>query len=136
MVGTEKGDGMKNTTLFIIDDEKGIRMMLKEVFKRSGYNVFTYSNPLDAKVAINEKKPAIILVDYRIPEMKGDQFVHEIREEGWRIPVILMTGTDKEEMHNIVRTGEIVEIIEKPFNIADIVQIVEKNLCDFANISE
>nr|WP_289037770.1 response regulator [uncultured Allobacillus sp.] len=127
---------MKNTTLFIIDDEKGIRMMLKEVFKRSGYNVFTYSNPLDAKVAINEKKPAIILVDYRIPEMKGDQFVHEIREEGWRIPVILMTGTDKEEMHNIVRTGEIVEIIEKPFNIADIVQIVEKNLCDFANISE
>ncbi|TSJ63510.1 response regulator [Allobacillus salarius] len=136
MVGTEKGDGMKNTTLFIIDDEKGIRMMLKEVFARSGYNVFTYSNPLDAKVAINEKKPAIILVDYRIPEMKGDQFVHEIREEGWRIPVILMTGTDKEEMHNIVRTGEIVEIIEKPFNIADIVQIVEKNLCDLANISE
>ncbi|MFC0013955.1 MULTISPECIES: response regulator [Allobacillus] len=127
---------MKNTTLFIIDDEKGIRMMLKEVFARSGYNVFTYSNPLDAKVAINEKKPAIILVDYRIPEMKGDQFVHEIREEGWRIPVILMTGTDKEEMHNIVRTGEIVEIIEKPFNIADIVQIVEKNLCDLANISE
>ncbi|MBR7554071.1 response regulator [Allobacillus sp. GCM10007491] len=127
---------MKNTTLFIIDDEKGIRMMLKEVFARSGYNVFTYSNPLDAKVAINEKKPAIILVDYRIPEMKGDQFAHEIREEGWKIPVILMTGTDKEEMHNIVRTGEIVEIVEKPFNIVDIVQIVEKNLYDFVNISE
>lgn len=136
MVGTEKGDGMKNTTLFIIDDEKGIRIMLKEVFERTGYNVFTYANPFDAKMAINEKNPALILVDYRIPEMKGDQFAHVIQEEGFRIPVILMSGADKEEMHDKIHSDAIVEIVEKPFNILDIIQIVEQNLYDFVNISE
>lgn len=83
-----------------------------------------------------EKNPALILVDYRIPEMKGDQFAHVIQEEGFRIPVILMSGADKEEMHDKIHSDAIVEIVEKPFNILDIIQIVEQNLYDFVNISE
>lgn len=126
---------MRKKTLFVIDDEKGIRVLLKEVFERSGFNLITYENATDAIDALQEKKPDIILVDYWIEGMRGDQFAQQISNDGYIIPVILMSGMSKAELANKINQGTVSAIIEKPFNITEMVEVVNSLLTEHANNS-
>ncbi len=119
---------MQDRTLFVIDDENGIRVLLKEVFGRSGFNVHVFEDPIEAHHALTEIHPDVVLIDYRIPKMRGDQFAEIVQQEGHYFPIILMTGDSKSVVERQITTKAITEIIEKPFNITDVVQTVNHTL--------
>ena len=60
---------MKN--LLIIDDQKGIRLLLNEVFSMEYYKVFQAANGVEALEILNKQTIDCILLDMRIPGMNG-----------------------------------------------------------------
>lgn len=80
-------------TLLIVDDEKHIRMLYEEEFKDEGYTVLTASNGLEA-LGVIEQHPEIdlVLLDIKMPEMDGSEFLRRIRQFNKDLPILISTA--------------------------------------------
>ena len=81
-------------TLLIIDDEKHIRLLYEEEFKDEGYKILTASNGREGLDVFKHHQEEIdlILLDIKMPEMDGAEFLREIREVNTTIPILISTA--------------------------------------------
>ena len=80
-------------TLLIVDDEKHIRLLYEEEFTDEGYNVLTASNGLEALEAIeNHSEIDLVLLDIKMPEMDGSEFLRRIRQFNKDLPILISTA--------------------------------------------
>ena len=80
-------------TLLIVDDEKHIRFLYEEEFTDDGYQVLTAANGLEA-LEVVEQHPEIdlVLLDIRMPEMDGSEFLRRIRQFKQDLPILISTA--------------------------------------------
>ena len=80
-------------TLLIVDDEKHIRFLYEEEFTDEGYNVLTASNGLEALDVIGQHAEIdLILLDIKMPEMDGAEFLRRIRQVHQNLPILISTA--------------------------------------------
>ena len=78
--------------ILIVDDEYGIREVIKEYCVNEGYHTYEAENGLDAINILNKVKNIdIIILDIMMPKMDGYTALSEIRKE-YNIPVFVMNG--------------------------------------------
>ena len=81
--------------LLIVDDEPGIRMLLKDYFEMTGYETWTAENGREA-VELAKKQPDLILLDINLPDLDGMSVCRKIREEV-RCPILFLTAKIEEQ---------------------------------------
>ena len=117
--------------ILIIDDEKLITMTLKRLLTKEGYHV---TPALSGKAAIKQIEQSdfdMIIADIKMPEMDGIETVKKIREiltaSGRKlIPEIFITGYASDENFQEAQRLNVVDYVEKPFDIKSLMQAVEK----------
>ncbi|HFD40475.1 MAG TPA: response regulator, partial [Anaerolineae bacterium] len=73
---------MDAETILIVDDNKEIVTILRDVLKSQGYRVLhAYNGRQGLRMAL-EKQPDLILLDWNLPELSGFQVLHALRERG------------------------------------------------------
>lgn len=82
---------MEKKTL-LVDDEPGILKVLSISLADRGYRVFTAENGEEALQIFEEKRPAIVLTDIKMPGMDGIDLLRKIKEESPDTEVIMITG--------------------------------------------
>ncbi len=84
---------MKKTILIADDDEKSVKL-LRDVLQASGYSVATARDGRQAIVFTRERKPALILMDIRMPVLDGIASMMELRTDPKteKIPIIAITA--------------------------------------------
>jgi signal transduction histidine kinase len=82
---------MKKKTL-LVDDEPGILKVLSISLADRGYCVFTAESGEQALKIFEEKRPAIVLTDIKMPGMDGIDLLRKIKEESPNTEVIMVTG--------------------------------------------
>lgn len=115
----------------VIDDSRAIRMILGRTLTRFGYEVVSAANGREALDLIHDNglDPAVVLVDWNMPEMNGLDFVKRLRAEPRYKSVPLMmvtTETEIEQMYRALEAGAD-EYVMKPFTddvIADKLRIL------------
>lgn len=80
--------------VLIIDDDPGIRRMLRLALETEGFEVATAANGLDGLEHVRMQPPDVIVLDLRMPVMDGQTFFHQLREKGYGTPVIVLTAFD------------------------------------------
>ena len=80
-------------TVLCIDDEEMIRLSIGDYLEDSGYIVFKAENGKAGLEIFREKKPDIVLVDLRMPEVDGLEVLSTVRKDDPEIPVIVVSGT-------------------------------------------
>ncbi len=103
--------------LLFVDDEAEICNMVAAYLERRGIQVTTHSNAHDAIAAIRENPQIwdLVVSDYTMPGMTGDQLagsVHKIRPD---LPIILVTGAGDATARNLDSNPNILGTITKPF---------------------
>jgi len=78
-----------------VDDESGVRLLLKLDLTAQGFRVITAATPSEALAEIESKRPDLILLDVLMPEMTGFELLREVRER-WHTPVIFLTAKDRD----------------------------------------
>ena len=78
--------------LFIVDDEKHIRLLYREVFQDEGYNVIEAEGGDGLVDRIKKEKPDLIILDIKMAEHNGLDLLQEIRTHFNELPVILSSA--------------------------------------------
>ena len=82
-------------TALLVDDDKDIVFLLRELMLREGFIVHTAENGRDAKEFIENSKPVdIAVIDLMLPYVSGMELVTCVRDNPrWKnVPVIMLTG--------------------------------------------
>lgn len=104
--------------LLIVDDEPGIRMLLKDYFELQGYEVAAAENGMAAISAISQN-PDLILLDVNLPDLDGFQVCRAIREHV-ACPILFLTAKVEEQdrIQGLMLGGD--DYILKPFSIEEL----------------
>jgi len=78
--------------IFVVDDERIIRVTLADDLREAGHQVMEFSNAGAALAFFKEVEPDIVITDLKMPGINGIEFLKKIKEYNSDIQVILMTG--------------------------------------------
>jgi len=78
--------------IYVVDDERIIRVSLADELRDAGYEVFEFSNAISALMQLKTIVPDIILTDLKMPDMDGIEFLKKIKKFNPHIYVVLMTA--------------------------------------------
>ena len=100
----------------IVDDEKDMRLSIKQWLALSGYDTESFANAADALSTIGPDYRGIVISDIRMPGMDGMQFLRALMSRDSALPVIMITGHGDVPMAvEAMRLGAY-DFLEKPFN--------------------
>ena len=85
-------DIVKNINVLLVDDDKDYLTLTSAFFRQAGYNIETAENGIVALEKLKEKNYQILLIDYYMPDMTGEDVIKKIREFDEEIIIILQTG--------------------------------------------
>jgi len=80
------------TKVIIIDDEEDIRIVLKEIFLRAGFEVEVASNGNDGMSLLRENGADLVITDIIMPGSDGVETAYDIRMEFPQTKIIVMSG--------------------------------------------
>ena len=83
------------TRILIVDDDAEIRLLLKELLSRAGFQVTEAGDGRSALRQLFETPPALVILDVTMPEMDGYQTLERIRDLS-DVPVIMLTARTQE----------------------------------------
>ncbi len=114
-------------TLLIVDDELGIRELLRECLEDEGYSVRLAENALEADKLVKEHKFDLILMDVWLPDMDGVSLFKRFLSNGISTPVIMMSGhASITSALEAIRIGAR-DFLEKPLSLSKLLPLVEKH---------
>ena len=88
----EKIENNSNYKIIAVDDEDGILDSLSIFLKRSGYSFTGVTDPVEAIERIKAEHFDILLLDFIMTPLHGDQVVEEIRKFNKELYILLLTG--------------------------------------------
>ncbi len=114
--------------ILIIDDEKDVCESLKKLLSQSGYNVNIITKPKRTLQELKKKNYHLIILDLKMPEIKGENLLSEIRKINSDILVIILTAYPS--LDSAVKTlkDDAFDYIKKPFKINELREVVRKAL--------
>ena len=106
------------TTIYYVEDDDSIGGTVKEFLEQRGYRVFLFSTIAAAKRAIAENCPALILVDWNMPDGSGRELCGWIRRSKRELPVIFLTvrGESKDVIAGFENGAD--DYVVKPFELS------------------
>lgn len=106
---------MARETILVVDDEEKIREGLKTIFELEGFNVITSPDGNDAISKINSEKIDVIILDLRMPNLNGYEFLKIVSKTDPFLPIIILTAHGSlEDAVNLTKQGAFDYFIKPP----------------------
>ena len=83
---------MKPAKILVVDDELNMRLVLKAMLKKEGYEVATAADGQEALQILKEEKIAVVATDLKMPRLDGMGLLHRIMQDDPSLPVIILTA--------------------------------------------
>ena len=113
--------------ILICDDAAFMRMMIKDILTKNGYNVVGEAeNGLKAVEKYSETKPDLVLMDITMPEMDGIQALKKIKEQDPGATVIMCSPMGQQAMVIESIQAGAKDFIVKPFQADRVIEAVKK----------
>lgn len=115
--------------ILVVDDERDIRELVKEILEDEGYEVNLAANGEEARKSRRMRRPNLILLDVWMPDIDGISLLREWADEGGPdIPVVMISGHGTVETAvEATRLGAY-DFIEKPLSLAKLLLVVARAL--------
>jgi DNA-binding response OmpR family regulator len=110
--------------VLIVDDEPPIRELLRVVCAEEGHEARTAASVQEALQVWRAWLPGCIFLDLVMPGEPGTELVRSIRVAGDKTPIIIVSGDLRPDWIARVRRFGVTAILEKPFRLAQIVELL------------
>ena len=112
--------------ILVVEDDDDCRTVLADLLELSGYAVLACGEAHRAVEMAREHRPALVLVDFMMPDADGGWLVRSLRAEGGglaEVPVVLTTGSSA---GRAIAASLGVRSLEKPFDMNRLLELVRK----------
>src|SRR6185295_10415849 len=112
--------------VLVVDDEDKLRLVLRTLLKRQGYEVETAASGEEALALVDTFGPDVILTDVRMPKMGGLDLLTTLQAKGNEATVIVMSAYGNVDMAlDAIKAGAY-DYVQKPFKHEEIVLTLRK----------
>jgi DNA-binding response OmpR family regulator len=101
-------------TILVVDDDPRIRVLVQRILERSGYAVRLAGDTVDADRLVREVTPALVLLDYTLPDGSGAELLQRWRASGLQMPVVMLTAHGDAEREATLLEAGADDYIDKP----------------------
>jgi two-component system OmpR family response regulator len=108
------------TTILIVDDEPGVRDLLRDALEVGGYQTELAANGAEALDLLRRHDCDLCIVDINMPTMDGFEFLAKLREHDTQTPVLMLSARDSPvDVAKGLRYGAD-DYVRKPFSLEEI----------------
>ncbi|MGA6987147.1 MAG: response regulator [Terriglobales bacterium] len=115
-------------TVFIIDDDAGVRASIKDLVESVGLSAASFASAHAFLASERRDGPSCMVLDVRLPGISGLDLQLELRKAGIKIPVIFITGHADVPMTVKAMKSGAVEFLTKPFRDQDLLDVIHRAL--------
>jgi len=115
-------------TVFIIDDDAGVRAAIEGLLKSVGLRSECFATPQEFLSRQHPNGPSCLVLDVRLPGVSGLEVQHQLAEMGVHVPVIFITGHGDIPMTVRAMKSGAVEFLTKPFRDQDLLDAIQRAL--------
>jgi len=117
-------------TILVVDDSTTNVVLLDAILSEKGYNIIKALSAMEAYSCIDKSIPDLILLDLLMPQINGFDFLKKIKadERTQNIPVIIISAVTNPDDIRLTKNLGAAEFVEKPINIQNLKEMVEKML--------
>ena len=114
-------NGAEPNRVLVVDDERAITDLVAMALKYEGFSVQTAATAKQARHAVMDFRPDLMILDVGLPDDDGFTLVQRLISDGIKVPVIFLTARDatEEKVHGLTIGGD--DYVTKPFALAEIV---------------
>ncbi len=105
--------------ILIVDDDKNIRYLLREVLEMEKYTVFTAENGRQALDVTANEHVDLVVVDITMPQMDGYEFTRTVRETRTDLPILMISAKQLPEDRKKGFTAGIDDYMSKPLDMEE-----------------
>jgi putative nucleotidyltransferase with HDIG domain len=121
----------------LVDDDEGIIDSLSAFLRRNGYDVFSVTSPVEGLEELKRNKYDLLILDYFMPVIKGDEFVSRLRQFNRDLYVILLTGhANLAPPLETIKALDIQAYCEKSPRLDQLVLLIESGIKSIKQMAE
>ena len=129
--------------VLLAEDDDDMRSLVAQALRGAGFHVIEARDGSDLvrhidKLVLNPKEGAavdLIVSDVRLPGRSGLNVLAGLRAADWATPVILMTAFGDSPLRSEALRLGAVTVLDKPFNMSELLAVVQASLSDWNTAS-
>src|SRR5690348_3406328 len=122
---------MPQPRLLLIDDEPALAEFLANAARSTGFEPIITERDADFRSAFLANPPEMVALDLGMPGMDGVELTRFLANQGYRGPVLIVSGFDRRVLESAFRLGEALGLnmagpVEKPVRLDALEQLLAK----------
>lgn len=107
--------GPRRAKVLIADDDRLVRALLHEMLTDMGHTVVEAANGQEAVELCAREQPDVLILDFLMPKLSGLDALQAIRQQGQRMPALLLTAISDSSLRAMEGFDQPDAILGKPF---------------------
>jgi signal transduction histidine kinase/CheY-like chemotaxis protein len=111
-------------TVLVVEDEKGIRALMRKILRKQGYNVLEASRGEEAlRISAEHKEPIdLLLTDVVMPQMSGRELADQLKKARPSMKVLFVSGYSDDDLVQYGPLPSGSAFLQKPFSLAALLE--------------
>src|SRR3954447_15736742 len=108
------------TRILLVEDDRSIASFVEPELEHLGFNVRCAYDGASGLENVQQFRPELIILDIMLPKLDGVGVLKRLRQEGNRVPVIMLTARDTtlDKVHSLDHGAD--DYVSKPFEIEEL----------------
>ena len=119
------------STVLVIDDDPGMRDMIRNMLESAKYQVIVAASGVSALPLFREHRPQLVITDILMPDKDGIETVREIRKIDPEAKIIAVSGGGRAKYTNFLQIAQAFgasEVLEKPFRREELLAVAARTI--------
>jgi len=115
-------------TILVVDDDRELVDALRSMLERQGYRVIQAHDGHQAKQAVYNQRPDLMILDMMMPRMGGYPVLEHFKDKADAPPIIMVTANEGSRHKVYAEYLGVIDYIRKPFAMERLLETVNKAL--------
>lgn len=116
------------SSILLIEDDKTIRLALGFTLTNEGYELTVATDGAQGLEFARTTDPDLVLLDVMLPKLSGLEVARQLRNDGSKVPIIMLTALDQETDKVAGLDAGADDYVTKPFSTAELLARVRANM--------
>src|SRR5262245_16433060 len=113
-MGLSERDENARWLILVVDDVEEVLRATSRVLRQAGYTVVLANNCLQAMSQFETRPPDLVILDFNMPDMKGDELYRKLRQRCPSFSALFLTGDVDAPLEAQLLTEGVLAVLRKP----------------------